>query len=187
MTIEEIFGLLAQHMIKGMMVHAQMADYFRFLGLEGYAECHEYHYLEESKNYRELVKYYTLHYNKLILDLPIENPHIIPDDWGQFTRYEVTPAVRKNAISIGFDKWMDWEQKTKKVYEGYCKELYNLGEIASMKEIEKFVEDVNKEIAEGYKKIVSLKSIDYDISNIYDEQGKLQKKFYKKIKEIEYA
>ena len=106
---------------------------------------------------------------------------------GQFTRYEVTPAVRKNAISIGFDKWMDWEQKTKKVYEGYCKELYNLGEIASMKEIEKFVEDVNKEIAEGYKKIVSLKSIDYDISNIYDEQGKLQKKFYKKIKEIEYA
>ena len=107
--------------------------------------------------------------------------------WSRPRRSRRAPAVRKNAISIGFDKWMDWEQKTKKVYEGYCKELYNLGEIASMKEIEKFVEDVNKEIAEGYKKIVSLKSIDYDISNIYDEQGKLQKKFYKKIKEIEYA
>jgi hypothetical protein len=184
MTVEEIFSLIVQHMIKGMMVHAQMADYFRFLSLDGYAECHEYHYSEESKNYRKLVEYYTKHYNKLVLETPIENPHIIPEDCSKFTRYEVTPEVRKNAVVAGFDKWMDWEIKTKRVYEGYCKELFSLGEIASMIELEKYVKDVDDEIEEGYKKIASLKSINYNISNIYDEQDDLYKKFKKKIKEV---
>ena len=79
---------------------------------------------------------------------------------------------------------MDWEIKTKRVYEGYCKELFSLGEIASMIELEKYVKDVDNEIEEGYKKIASLKSINYNISNIYDEQDDLYKKFKKKIKEV---
>ena len=79
---------------------------------------------------------------------------------------------------------MEWEIKTKRVYESYCKELFSLGEIASMIELEKYVKDVDNEIEEGYKKIASLKSINYNISNIYDEQDDLYKKFKKKIKEV---
>ena len=60
----------------------------------------------------------------------------------------------------------------------------SLGEIASMIELEKYVKDVDNEIEEGYKKIASLKSINYNISNIYDEQDDLYKKFRKKIKEV---
>ena len=60
----------------------------------------------------------------------------------------------------------------------------SLGEIASMIELEKYVKDVDNEIEEGYKKIASLKSINYNISNIYDEQDDLYKKFKKKIKEV---
>lgn len=184
MTVEEIFGLIAQHMIKGMMVHVQLSDYFNFIGLKGYAKCHEYHYYEESKNYRDLVNYYMRHYNKIVLDLPVENPHIIPDDWSQFTRYEVSSTVRKNAVISGFDKWLDWELKTKKTYNNYCKELYNLNEIASMTKIKEYVEDVDEEIAEGHDKILGLKTVDYDIFEIYEEQEKLEKKFTKKIKEL---
>ena len=53
-----------------------------------------------------------------------------------------------------------------------------------MIELEKYVKDVDNEIEEGYKKIASLKSINYNISNIYDEQDDLYKKFRKKIKEV---
>lgn len=90
----------------------------------------------------------------------------------------------QNVVIAGFDKWMDWEIKTKRVYENYCKELFSLGEIAFMIELEKYVKDVDDEIEEGYKKIASLKSINYNISNIYDEQDDLYKKFKKKIKEV---
>ena len=44
MTIEEIFGRISQHMIRGMMTHDQLASYYDFLGLRGYKRCHEYHY-----------------------------------------------------------------------------------------------------------------------------------------------
>jgi hypothetical protein len=184
MTVEEIFGLMSQHMIQGMMVHAQMADYFRFLGLEGYAQCHEYHFLAETKNYRKLSQYYTKHYNKLILDLPIENPHIIPSDWSQYTRYEVSSDIRKNSVIAGFEKWLDWETKTKKIYEMYCKELFNNNEFGSMVEIENYVRDVDKEIKDVHQKIISLKSVDYDMSDIHNEQEKEMKKYKKRIKEI---
>ncbi len=35
MTIEEIFSEISKHMIEGIMIHAQMADYYNFLGLKG--------------------------------------------------------------------------------------------------------------------------------------------------------
>ena len=45
MTREEIFTSLLNHMVKGLMVHDQMANYYDFLGLEEYKDCHEKHYL----------------------------------------------------------------------------------------------------------------------------------------------
>ena len=62
MTVEEIFSQLAAHMVEGLMIHSQMSDYFGFLGLKGYQECHKYHYFAENANYRAISKYYLLHY-----------------------------------------------------------------------------------------------------------------------------
>ena len=35
MTVEEIYAELSAHMIKGIMMHEQLANYYDFLGLEG--------------------------------------------------------------------------------------------------------------------------------------------------------
>jgi hypothetical protein len=48
MAAEKIFIELNQHMLKGLMFHEELANYFSFLALEGYSYCHEYHYKEES-------------------------------------------------------------------------------------------------------------------------------------------
>lgn len=36
MTVDEIFSQIAGHMVEGLMTHAQLADYYNFLGLRGY-------------------------------------------------------------------------------------------------------------------------------------------------------
>ena len=50
MTVEEIFGKIVQHQIKGLMIHEQLSNYYDFLGLSGYKRFHECHYYEENLN-----------------------------------------------------------------------------------------------------------------------------------------
>ena len=73
MTYEEIFSNISAHMIKGIMFHAQMADYFDFLGLKGYKRLHEYHYFDESIMFRKLSRYYINNCSRLIDEQAAEN------------------------------------------------------------------------------------------------------------------
>ena len=43
-SVEDIFANLSAHMIEGLMIHDQMASYYKFLNLRSYAECHEERY-----------------------------------------------------------------------------------------------------------------------------------------------
>ena len=184
MTVEEIFSLLAEHMVEGLMTHAQLADYYNFLGLKGYQKCHEYHYFCENANFRKITDYYLKHYNKLVPERPFQNPNIISEDWYQYKRSQVDSSVRKSAIEFGMKKWVAWEKQTKKDYQDYYKELMNLGEIAAAHELEKYIIDVDKELAFAEQKLLCSKAIDYDISDIMMEQEEKYQKYKKKLKEI---
>jgi len=186
MTIEEIFSNISQHMIEGLMVHSQLSDYFAFIGLDGYQECHKYHYFEENSNYKKICDYYLHHYNKLILDLPFKNPAVIPTNWYQYNRQDVSAQTRKTAVQLAFETWVNWEKDTKKLYERLYQELINLNEIASAKEISKYIIDVDGELKEAYQEHLELSAIDYDILNIMQEQKDIKKKYHKKLKEISY-
>ena len=70
MELYDIFSAIASHMIKGMMVHEQLMNSYQFLGLAGYATCHEYHYISESKGYADLCKYAIEHFSEQPADLP---------------------------------------------------------------------------------------------------------------------
>lgn len=184
MTIEEIFSVLIEHMVEGLMFHAQMADYYRFLGLEGFSECHKYHYFEENNNYRKLTEYYINKYNKLALERPFQNPHAIPEKWFLFTRQDVDEVTRKEAIQNGLLLWINWESNTKRFYERYYQELINLNEIASALELEQYILDVDKELTYAKNKEIYLKAMDYSISDILVDQESEKKKYQKQIKEI---
>ena len=86
MTVDEIFAEISAHMIKGLMVHTQLADYYDFLGLSGYKRCHEYHALKESCEYRGINRYFINHYNRLVPENEIEDPNIIPDNWYKYRK-----------------------------------------------------------------------------------------------------
>ena len=185
MTEEEIFSQLAQHMIEGLMVHSQLSDFYNFLGLKGFAKCHEYHFYCENGGYRKLVDYYMKHYHKLVVETPFSNPDVIPENWYNFTKQQVDSNTRKTSIQTGFERWVKWEKDTKKLLESMYNELVKINEIASANEISCFINDVDEELTFAQEKLLCYKAIDFDIVEIMSRQEDLYKKYEKKIKEID--
>jgi hypothetical protein len=185
MTIDESVNIIVSQMLGGVMLHAQLSHFFNFLGLKGYAECQKYRYYEESSSYMDLNDYYICHYNKFVSDDRVENQNVIPADWYNFTRFDVNEGIRKNAIKMGVEKWVQWEKETKAVLEQHYQNLIALGEIAIARKISDCIKHVDNELAKAQKVLLKLKAIDYNISDIMMEQEDLYKKYEKKIKEIE--
>lgn len=183
MTLEEIYSELNAHMIKGLMIHDQMSNYYCFLNLKGYAECHKYHYLSESQNYMEVNRYYLRHHNKLIKSKQIDDPKVIPNSWYAYERKDVDATTKRNAVKTGLEKWIDWEKDTKTLYQKMYVELMNMGEVADAQFLECFICDVDEELAGVESLYVKRKTTDFDISSIMSDQDKKYKEYCKKIKE----
>ena len=184
MTIEEIFGAIGKHMVEGLMIHSKLADFYGFIGLEGYKQCHEFHFFCENKSYREINNYYLYHFGKLIEDRRFVNPDIIPDSWFNYTRADVGDDTRKNSIQAGIEKWVLWERQTKDLYQKMYIELINIEEIAAAIMVKKLIEDVDYELAEAEQEWIEKKSMNYNINDIIMEQKEMKKEYCKKMKEI---
>jgi hypothetical protein len=179
MTVEEIFSQTIEHMLKGFMFHEQMANYYDFLGLEGYSKCHEYHYFKESRAYRELYHYYITTYNKLLPETRFENPNAIPQGWIGYRRQEVDSKTLRAAVKDGLDSWVSWEIETKKLYEKMAKELLAIGAVGAELQFEALICDVEEELATAEKYQLHKNATDYDIVDIIEEQKPLYKRFNK--------
>ena len=186
MELKEIYSRLSEHMIKGMMIHEQMANYYGFLGLDGYRRCHEYHFLAETKNYRKLNGYFIHHHNMLILETRFDSPEIIPESWYDHTRQDVDAGTKKNAVKNGLEKWVSWEKDTKHLYEDMYKELMDIGEVASACFIKCFIADVDKELKKAEKYHLNKEALGYDIHAIISDQDKMHDKYKKKCKKVSH-
>lgn len=162
------------------MTHESLANYYDFLGLEGYKRCHEYHYLAETMNYRSLCRYFINHHNMLIPDTRIETPSVIPDSWYSHKRQDVDTTTKRNAVQAGLEKWVEWEKSTKDLYEKMYKELMDIGEVASAIKVQCFVCDVDKELKKAERYKLNKESIGYDMNEIIAEQKSKHKKYQKK-------
>lgn len=185
MTVEEIYSKLASHMIQGLMTHEQLANYYDFLGLKGYKRCHEYHYLDETCNYRKLCRYFINHHSKLIPESDVDNPEIIPSNWYRYERQDVDNGTKVNAIKNGITLWVNWEKETKKLYEEMYEELININEVASAMNLKMFICGVDEELKCAERKFLDLKAIDYSLEVIIPAQHEIHEKYKKKMKELE--
>lgn len=183
MELAEIYTKLASHMIKGVMFHTQMADYYDFLCLQGYRTCHEYHMYEEMSAYRSLCHYVVNHHDMLIPDERIESPNAIPASWYKHVRQDADVSTKKDAVKEGLVAWVNWETKTKKLYEQMYIELMNLGAVADACEIKKLVMDVDDELQKAKEYQLNKEAIGYDMSEIIAEQDCKKEKYEIKMKE----
>ena len=182
MTLDEIYSKLATHMIKGMMFHEQMANYYDFLGLKGYKRCHEYHFFSESASFRCISRYAINHSNKLIELDRVDDPEAIPSSWFKYNRHDVDANTRMNAVKSGVQNWVEWETDTKELYERMFKECMAINEVATAFKVKEFVLDVDKELKCAERKMIKLSAIDYDMSVIMPEQDELHDKYCNKLK-----
>lgn len=149
--MENIFAKLKAHLLEGMVFHDEMMRYYGFLQMYECKDEHEEHYLKETEAYHALCDYYSNHYNMLIPTLPMARPDVIPESWYKYTRQEVDEQTLKNAKRVGLKKWIEWEKKTKDLYQSACKELFELGEVASAIFVSQLVVDVDEELKEAMK------------------------------------
>ena len=180
MAAEKVFIELSGHMLRGLMFHEELANYFAFLALEGYSYCHEYHYKEESESYRKLNRYYITHYNKLIPKRGAEAPQIIPTNWYAYGRKDVDASVKRNAVKEAMAAWVNWETETKEFYEKKYEELCDTKDIAAALYVKDLIKDVDDELKWAEEKMIALATSGYDIIYILDEQKFLKEKYIKK-------
>ena len=169
-------------MVKGMMVHKQLSDYYNFLGLKGYSTCHEYHFLQETKGYKNFCNYVINHYYKLIKDDRIEDPRVVPQSWFNYEKKDVDVSTKRKAVKDGADKWLDWEKETKELYEYVYRELINNGDVGFAIELSKYIQDVSQEVVNAYQDVIDLRSVDYDMTYVLQLQDDKQRKYKKMLR-----
>lgn len=170
MTVSEIMGKITAHMIEGLMLHEQMGQYYRFLGMNGYAENHDWHYGQESIMYRFVRDYYITHYNMLPPKVTATNPNAIPDGWYRYKRDEVDTNTKRSAVKNGLTAWRTWEEDTKALYQKMYSELMALGEVAFASVVESIIVDTDKELADVMAYFLRHKADDYSMESIMAEQ-----------------
>ena len=182
MAVEAVFNKIASHIVEGIMVHDEMANAYDFLGLYGFAKCHDYHHLMETCAYRKIAHYYSTHYHKLLkIDTQVRQT-IIPETWYKYSTMEVDVATKRNAVKDLMHKWVDWERATLKLYSEMRQELYNDGEVAAALELDCLICDVNDELVHAEKKLIKLETVNYDIGTIIGWQQPMYRKYKKSIK-----
>lgn len=184
MSYEDIYKAIMDRQVSALMFHSQMADLFDFLGLMGFKGMHEYQYFSESAEGRGISRYYLNHHNKLLVGGHPQGPKVIPQEWGQYTRFDVTPQVRKQAVEKAFNEYQNWEMETKEMYSWYSKALADKGLIADSLRVGELVKDVDMELKNLNSLLLKLKAIAFDAVGVMDMQEELHEHYRENIRSI---
>lgn len=184
MSEEDIFMAIRDRQISALMFHSQMADLFDFLGMMGFKRMHEYQYFSESAEYRGTCRYYTNHHNKILIEGHPKGLEVIPEEWGQYTRFNVTPSVRKQAVERSFNRYREWESETKELYSQYSIALMNLGCVADFNRVCELITDVDQELKYLDRILLKLKAISFDAIGMMDMQEELHEHYAEKTRSI---
>lgn len=180
----EIFERVIGHMTKGVMFHDRMMDLYGFLGLEGLKKLHEYQYYDESMNRRDLKCYMLETLNMIAEDVNINDNGLdfLPQAWFGYTRHEITPEMKKQAIMPSFEAYKQWEDETKELLSYCASELMYMGKVADSKKLTEMVEDVEDELKEIDSLVLKIGSTDFDMKYLVQMQDDLLEKYEKKLK-----
>ena len=183
---EEVYIEIDEHMQKALALHEQLADYFCFLGLQGFKRKLEYQYMCEVAEKRKLHHKYTNIHHKIIQFKQAELPHIIPSDWRRYTTNDVNDNVLPRYVKSAMQTYKEWEEKTKQLYEDLWQECISYGMTADAEYISDLVSDVTKEIKKVNRMCEQLNGTGYEATSIHTMQDKIHEK-YKKKYEDEYT
>ena len=178
-----IFNDIVIRQIEGVMMHTDLADIFDFMGLHGFKREQEYHALSEFCSMRGVSRYAINHINQIPNSKGAKQKEIIPANWYNATRFQVSESDRKGKLKELYTKWQEWEKETKSLYEEKYKELIEIGAVASALKIKELVCDVDKELKCIDRCIIEYSAIGWDMSYIMYKQCDIHADYEQKTKE----
>lgn len=172
--MENHYIKIAEHKLKGVMFHSEMAYLFTFLKLDGFKCLHEHQVAEEMCELKDLMDYYIKHHHKLLKIDSAEKIQVIPEAWYGHNNTELDSGTVKNTVNKAFQEYLSWEEETKKQLDECANYFYEQGEMEDFHEIRKMIKGVHHEIACVQDIIFNLKMHDYDINYIEKYQKKIK-------------
>lgn len=177
MDVRDIFNDVSNTILKGMMVHEQLMNAYLFMELEGYAKCHEHHYVHETKNHIKVSKYLLDHYGYMIEQGRIEPPVEINPKWYGAHKSDLDPKSRFQSVMDLAYSWIHWEETAFDSFNKAYKDLFDLGEFVAAEFIKEFSVETAMELSWARNEQLKLQAVNYDPVYIMDQQPVLKKKF----------
>lgn len=168
-TTEQVFIKIVSHVISGIMMHQDLANYFAFLGLHKYEAEQRKHYREESKLLDKIHSHYISTYCKLLPSTKVDIPKYIPDTMFNHVTEDLGTNDVRQAVKTIFKTWVDWEEETKQLFEDSYIKLLNSSAVCSSMFLKSMVKDVNEELAEARRVWLTSKFTNFDIVKIMEE------------------
>ena len=114
----------------------------------------------------------------------MNNNPVIPQNWYNYTRYDVDVGTKRSAVKDGFKRWLDWEKDTKEFLTEMLSRLEQSNYRHFTHKIEFLLDEVEKEITHGEEKMLALENAGYDMNFILQQQDQLKEKYAHKIREL---
>lgn len=177
---EQVYSTIDEHMCKAISFHEQLADYFCFLGLQGFKRMLEYQYMKECADKRTLHKRYIDYHHKLIPVKQVQYPVLIPSDWMRYKTTDIDDSVVPKFVRSAIEQYKSWEEKTKELYEEQCDILKGAGMVTDEEYVKGLIADVDKELKKVHRMYERMKGTGYDVTMIHGMQDKYHEKYKKK-------
>jgi len=108
--------------------------------------------------------------------------NVIPQNWYNYTRYDVDAGTKRTAVKDGFKKWLEYEKETRQYLSEMARRLEQMNEREAARKLDHLIEHVEKEIQTAENKMMDLESTGYDMSYILQQQNELQHHYAEKIR-----
>lgn len=178
--LEELYSMIDERMSQALCFHSQLADYFCFLGLQGFKRMAEYQYMRECAELRKMHRRYIDMHEKVLPMCEGEKPQLIPKDWSRYTTQDIDDSVIPRFVRMALKEWYEWEKETKEMYEEVCDQFQNLGMHADCEFVKDLITDAEKECKKIMRLYEKLNGTGYDVNTIHQVQDKYHEKYKKK-------
>lgn len=184
MTAIDVLRNIHTHQIEGVMVHKNMMTAYDFLALRGFKRMHEYQMFSELAEADGIMRYAINHHNRVIPEGHPTAVFTVPAEWEKVDRMTVNNEHRKKYLKQMIEKWVEWERKTKVLYQQSYKQLCDMGEVATARKVGCLIEAVDCELKKAERLHIKLVELDFDIKSLVLFEDEMHDHYAEKTRSI---
>lgn len=164
MSAVDVVRKVVERQTIGLMIHAELVAYFDFLGMNGFANVQRLRYEDESREMMYTRKWFSDGYDGVINVGHVGDVGIVPNEWidSDTRRIVANGGDVKNDVKYAFERWIEWEENSLKVYGDSMYDADNLGDGRLSEFISCIVKCTDREVRYAKDMYWKLRNVDWD-------------------------